>query len=60
VAPLSYAPLRNTAVLREINGGFFAIDASLVDHAVPPQIMPLAVFLATSWPPGPAAFERMD
>ena len=34
VAPLSYAPLRNTAVLQEINGGYFAIDASLVDVGV--------------------------
>ena len=50
VAPLSYAPLRNTAVLQEINGGYFAIDASLVDVGVPPPVMPLS----TSWePPGP-------
>lgn len=60
VAPLSYAPLRNTAVLQEINGGYFAIDASLVDVGVPPPVMPLATFLGASWPPDPAAFERAD
>ena len=43
VAPLSYGPVRNTAVLQEVNGGYFAIDASLVDVGVPPPIMPLAV-----------------
>jgi hypothetical protein len=64
VAPLSYAPqpiwaLRNTAVLQEIDGGYFAIDASLVDHGVPPLIMPLATWLG-SWPPDPAAIERVD
>jgi hypothetical protein len=59
VAPLSYAPLRNTAVLHEINGGYFAIDASLVDIGVPPPIMPLATWLG-SWPPDPAAIERAD
>jgi hypothetical protein len=59
VAPLSYGPLRNTAVLKENDGGYFAIDASLVDHGVPPPIMPLATWLA-SWPPDPAAIERVD
>jgi len=59
VAPLSYGPLRNTAVLQQINGGYFAIDASLVDVGVPPPIMPLATWLA-SWPPDPAAIERVD
>jgi hypothetical protein len=59
VAPLSYGPVRNTAVLQEINGGYFAIDASLVDVGVPPPIMPLAVWLG-SWPPDPAAIERAD
>jgi hypothetical protein len=60
VAPLSYAPLRNTAVLQEINGGYFAIDASLVDVGVPPPVMPLAIWLGAAWPPDPAAFERGD
>lgn len=59
VAPLSYAPLRNTAVIQEINGDYFAIDASVVDVGVPPPIMPLAAWLA-SWPPDPAAIERVD
>jgi hypothetical protein len=59
VAPLSYGPLRNTAALEEINGGYFAIDASLVDVGVPPPIMPLAAWLG-DWPPDPAAIERPD
>jgi hypothetical protein len=59
VAPLSYAPLRNTAVLQEINGDHFAIDASLVDVGVPPPIMPLATWLG-AWPPDPTAIERVD
>lgn len=59
VAPLSYAPLRNTAVLEEINGGFFAIDASLVDGGVPPPTMPLAAWLDT-WPPAAAVIERVE
>ena len=59
VAPLSYGPVRNTAVLQEVNGGYFAIDASLVDVGVPPPIMPLATWLG-SWPPDPAAIERAD
>ena len=58
VAPLSYGPVRNTAVLKEINGGYFAIDASLVDVGVPPPIMPLATWLG-SWPPDSAAIERV-
>ena len=36
VAPLSYAPLRNTAVLQETAGGYFAVDASLVDRSAAP------------------------
>ncbi|HYC17684.1 MAG TPA: hypothetical protein VEC94_10790 [Pseudolabrys sp.] len=59
VAQLSYGPLRNTAVLQEIDGGYFAIDASLVDVGVPPPIMPLATWLA-SWPPDAAAIEHAD
>lgn len=42
--------IRNTAVLQEIGGGYFAIDPSLVDAGVPPPIMPLATWLAP-WPP---------
>ena len=59
VAPLSYGPVRNTAVLQELNGGYFAIDASLVDVGVPPPIMPLATWLG-SWPPDSAAIEHVD
>ena len=64
VAQLSYAgslmdpDVRNTAVLEEKNGGYFAVDASLVDHAEPPLVMSLAVWLDT-WPPNPAAIERV-
>lgn len=64
VAQLSYAgsftdpDLRNTAVLQEIDGGHFAIDASLIDHGVPPLVMPLSVWLST-WPPDPGAIERV-
>ena len=59
VAPLAYGPVRNSAVLHEINGGYFAIDASLVDVGVPPPIMPLATWLG-AWPPDPAAIEGVD
>ncbi|MGB6790578.1 MAG: hypothetical protein WBE53_04050, partial [Pseudolabrys sp.] len=59
VAPLSYGPLRNTAVIRETDGGYFAIDASLVDVGVPPPIIPLSAWLA-SWPPDSAVIERVD
>jgi hypothetical protein len=59
VAQLSYGPVRNTAVVQEINGGYFAIDASLVDVGVPPPIMPLAAWLS-AWPPDPTAIERVD
>ncbi len=49
--------MRNTAVLQEINGGYFAIDASLVDVGVPPLIMPLATWMS-AWPPDPTGIER--
>lgn len=42
--------MRNTAVLQENNGGYFAVDASLVDGGVPPPIMPLATWMG-DWPP---------
>jgi len=63
VAPLSYAgsfsdpDLRNTAVLQETGGSYFAVDASLVDHGVPPLVMPLTVWL-DAWPPDPAKIEH--
>jgi hypothetical protein len=43
--------MRNTAVLiRKSDGALFAVDASLVDAALPPAILPLAVW-AKDWPP---------
>jgi hypothetical protein len=42
--------IRNTAVLEEIGGGYFAIDPSLVDVGMPPPIMRLATWLGP-WPP---------
>jgi hypothetical protein len=54
VAKLSHAgfPIepRNTAVLQEIGGQYFAIDPSLVDVGVPPPIIPLDSWIA-HWPP---------
>jgi len=56
VADLAFAGLptdanpRNTAVLRDHQGHYFAIDPSLVDSGVPPPVMPLSVWLG-SWPP---------
>jgi hypothetical protein len=64
VAQLSHAGgatdpfMRNTAVLKEINGGYFAIDASLVDNGVPPVVMPLAIWMG-EWPPKLAANASM-
>jgi hypothetical protein len=64
VAPLSNAGsltdpnMRNTAVLEEKNGGgFYAVDASLVDYGKPPLVMPLAVWMG-SWPPKAVASEE--
>lgn len=41
---------RNTAVLQEIDGGYFAIDPSLVDFGELPPVMPLETWLGP-WPP---------
>lgn len=41
---------RNTAVLQEIGGGYYAIDPSLVDFGVTPPVIPLETWLG-SWPP---------
>ncbi len=49
--------MRNTAVVEEINGGYFAVDASLVDNGVPPVVMPLATWMG-DWPPKLAADAR--
>ena len=46
-------------VVRELTGGaYFAVDASLVDHGVPPLVMPLSVW-ASAWPPDKAAIEHV-
>jgi len=64
VAPLSYGgsltdpDLRNTAVLKENDGGYFAVDASLVDYNEPPLVMPLETWLG-QWPPAPGKIERV-
>jgi len=47
---------RNTAVLQEIGGEYFAIDPALVDVGVPPPIIPLDTWLA-HWPPDLPASE---
>jgi hypothetical protein len=41
---------RNTAVLQEINGDYYAIDPALVDFGTPPPVIPLTAWL-TVWPP---------
>ena len=60
VAKLSHADdltgPRNTAVLQEIGGEYFAIDPALVDVGVPPPIIPLDTWLA-HWPPDLPASE---
>ena len=63
VAQLSYAGVpqdlnpRNTAVLQETGGEYFAIDPSLVDVGVPPPVMPLATWLGP-WPPDLSASSQ--
>ena len=62
VAPLSNAGsltdpnMRNTAVLQEKDGGYYAVDASLVDYGKPPLVMSLAAWMG-SWPPKVVASE---
>lgn len=41
---------RNTAVLQEKGGEYFAVDAALVDFDVPPPVIPLTAWMET-WPP---------
>jgi len=41
---------RNTAVLKEKNGDYYAIDPSVVDAGVPPPVIPLQSWM-TEWPP---------
>jgi hypothetical protein len=47
---------RNTAVLQEIGGQYFAIDPALVDVGVPPPVIPLDSWIA-HWPPDLPASE---
>jgi len=42
--------MRNTAVLKQKDGTYYAIDASIVDGGVPPPIIPLTTWIA-HWPP---------
>ena len=42
--------MRNTAVLQQKGGGYYAVDASLVDYGKPPMVMTLATWMG-SWPP---------
>lgn len=48
--------MRNTAVLQEINGDYYAIDASLVGGGEPPVVMKLATWI-NKWPPNAADNE---
>lgn len=41
---------RNTAVLEEKGGGYYAVDPALVDFGVPPPVIPLTAWMG-SWPP---------
>jgi hypothetical protein len=50
----SLADPRNTAVVQEISGGYFAIDPALVDFGVPPPVLPLATWTG-DWPPNLSA-----
>jgi len=48
--------MRNTAVLQEIKGEYYAVDASLVDGGQPPVVMPLAQWMG-KWPPDVSVAE---
>jgi hypothetical protein len=54
--PAPRSTSRNTAVLQEIGGQYFAVDPALVDVGVPPPIIPLDSCIA-HWPPDLAASE---
>ena len=47
---------RNTAVIQQHDGDYFAVDPAVVDFNVPPPVIPLASWL-TEWPPNLAASE---
>jgi hypothetical protein len=48
--------MRNTAVLQEIKGDYYAVDASLVDGGQPPIVMPLTTWMG-KWPPDVSVAE---
>lgn len=48
--------MRNTAVLQEIKGDYYAVDASLVQGGQPPIVMPLATWMG-KWPPDVSVAE---
>ena len=48
--------MRNTAVLQEIKGDYYAVDASLVEGGQPPVVMPLATWMG-KWPPDVSVAE---
>ena len=48
--------MRNTAVLQEIKGDYYAVDASLVGGGQPPIVMPLATWMG-KWPPDVSVAE---
>ena len=50
--------MRNTAVLKEKGGGYYAVDASLVDYGKPPLVMSLATWMG-AWPPASSAAEAV-
>jgi hypothetical protein len=47
---------RNTAVIQQNDGDYFAVDPAVVDFNVPPPVIPLASWL-TDWPPKLAATQ---
>ena len=50
--------MRNTAVLKQKDGAYYAIDASIVDGGVPPPIIPLSTWIA-HWPPDLSTAETV-
>ncbi len=48
--------MRNTAVVQEIKGEYYAVDASLVDGGQPPIVMPLTTWMG-KWPPDVSVAE---
>ena len=50
--------MRNTAVLQEKGGGYYAVDASLVGYGKAPLVMSLATWMG-HWPPDLSATEQV-